>query len=491
MKFTRSLLWLLVATPLFLISSCEKLSETDQKGTLEIGVAMDLVEGQLKSAGNDSTALGPKFVVLSVINENGEMVLDNERLELFNFGGSWVTKELKLKTGQYELTKFLVIDGAGTVVMAAPLEGSPLAYLVNNPLPLSFGIQLNQTTRVVPEVLAIGNHPPTDFGYAAFILNVVNTIDFYVAVYIDDPNIDALPSYTSAKLTVVIGNEWRHSFLLEPRVNKLRVRDSKLRYEMLVYKEGFAPVTIVTTRERLVQTSPDNPLLIGLPVSGENVLVLQPGPDEGKDAMISRSMPGMNYGKYEYFEATSASMETGDVRHKLTRSLIEFDLNQLPKSATIKRAVLTLYYPYSIYIDYDGLVDPVTGELSDPNNPDPWPSDYLAVIQKVVSPWQEHEVSWENQPKTTTEGQVFIPRIYYIMDAICDCFVPPISESIDVTSILMPDAAGMRAHGMLMKLVNEEYPEWLQFASSDFEYPQISNAASQPWPKLEIYYTLP
>ena len=491
MNLKRSLLWLLVATPVLFVSSCEKLHETDQEGRLEIGVAMDQLTMQLKSANTDSTAMEPTFVVLSVANENGEPVLDNEHLELYNFGGSWVTKEVKLGTGNYELTRFMVIDMEGNVIMAAPLEGSALAYLVDDPLPVSFTIHPNQTTRVVPEVLAVIGQSPTDFGYASFSINVVNTLNFFVAVFIDDPRIMAPTTITSAKLTVIIGDEWRHAFYLEPKVNELRVRDSWMEYTLVVAKEGYESVTLITNRERLLQTSPDNPLMIGIPVNNLNVLVLQPGPDEGKDAMISMSMPGMNYGKYEYFEATASSPETDFTEHKLTRSLIEFDLNRLPKSATIKRAVLTLYYPYNMYVDSVWPVEPDTWVASDPNTGDIWPDEYLAVLQKVVSPWEEHGVTWKNQPETTTEGQVFIPRIYYIMDAACDCFLPPVSESFDVTSLLMPGPDGTLSHGMMLKLFNEQSYEWLQFASSDFDFPWVSNADMQPWPKLEIYYSLP
>jgi hypothetical protein len=113
-------------------------------------------------------------------------------------------------------------------------------------------------------------------------------------------------------------------------------------------------------------------------------------------------------------------------------------------------------------------------------------------LQKVISPWEEHEVTWETQPETTTENQVFIPRIYYIMDVACDCLVPPVSETVDVTKLLMPDASGLMHQGMLLKLFKEEYPEWLRFASSDFYLTTPGNyEPAKLWPKLAIYYTLP
>jgi hypothetical protein len=493
MKSIKSLLWMLVILPAFLLNSCEKQIEIDQEGTLELGIILDQLDGQLKSALEDSSDIMTHFVVISVVNENGEMVLDNERLELYNFSGHWITQEIKLKIGQYELTKFIVVNWEGNVRLAAPLEGSPMAYLVNHPLPLSFGIRKDEVTRVVPEVLAVINEPPEAFGYATFGYNVVKTLDFFVAVYIDDPRIMAPSRYTDAKLTVIIDSVWRHSFLLEPRVNRLRIRKEDWGYLLIVNKEGFAPKKLRVSTDELLKTSPDNPLLIGLPVEDFNVLVLQPGPEEGKDAMLSRTLPEGNFGKFPFFEATTSPLETSDVQHKLTRSLIQFDLNQLPKSATIKRAVLTLYYPEHIYHDSIMFDGNMPGYRTDIDTMVPWPVEYLAVMQKVISPWEEHEVTWETQPKTTEINQVFIPRVYYLMDAYCDCFVPPISETIDVTELLMPDEAGNRSYGLLLKLFNEENPEWMRFASSDFLDMTASNLdLSKPlWPKLEIYYTLP
>jgi len=514
MKFIKFFLWILVVAPIFFLSSCEKQLEVEQEGILELGIYTDQMDGQLKSILDDSIDIRTHFVVVSVVNEAGELVLNDEQLELYKFGGHWVTRQIKLKEGVYDVTKFLIVDPNGNVLFAAPIEGSPKAYLVNNPLPLPFEIIKDQKTRVVPEVLRVIDDPPEAFGYVTFSYSVVKILNFFVAVYIDDPRIMAPTRWTDAKLTVIGHNcidyladsmnlmwedpaifpcdRWKHLFKLEPRINKITVRNY-MGYLLVIEKEGFKPVKLRMLREELLRTSPDNPLLIGLPVDNHNVLVLQPGPEEGKDAMLSKSVPDENFGKFPYFEAIAVPLETSFTQHHNTRSLIQFDLNQLPKSATIKRAVLTLYYPEYFYLDSVMPANNPTGVRTDLDSLTPWPVEPLAVLQKVVSPWEEHEVTWTKQPKTTTDNQVVIPRVYYLMDAACDCFVPPVSETIDVTDLLMPDEAGNMTYGMMLKLYNEENPEWLRFASSDFEeintgnYDMIKNLS----PKLEIYYTLP
>jgi len=58
--------------------------------------------------------------------------------------------------------------------------------------------------------------------------------------------------------------------------------------------------------------------------------------------------------------------------------------------------------------------------------------------------------------------------------------------------LLSPDASGAMYHGILLKLVKEEYPDWLRFASSDYDMLSTSNQELENrWPKLEIYYTMP
>ena len=488
MKLLKSLLWMLVILPAFFINSCEKQLETEQEGILELGVFLDQMEGQLKSALEDSNSsdIITHYVIVSVVNENGDLVMDNEHLVLYNFGGHWVTKEIKLKVGLYELIKFFVVDPTGNVLLAAPVKDSPKAYLVDHPLPISFGIRKEQVTKVVPEVLAVFEEPPEAFGYVTFSYSVVKTLDFFIAVYINDPTYVAPIKFTDAKLTVIVDSLWMHSFKLEPRVNRIIVRDGYRVYLLVVEKEGFIPRKLEVSRDELLKTSPDNPLLVGLPVDNLHLLVLQPGPEEGKDAMISRSLPEENFGDHPFFEATSISPVTSDIQHKLTRSLIEWNLNQLPKSATIRKAIMTLYYP-EIYILDTVLIDSFimwTNGLTDLNDiPEKYPG---ALLQRIISPWEEYEVTWSKQPETTTENQVFIPMKYYIQDMTCvNCFAPPVSEVIDVTKLLT-DMKSAGHNGMMLRLVNEEYPQWLQFrfTSSDFKLPKL-------WPKLEIYYTLP
>lgn len=484
MKPLKAFLWVLVIIPAFILSSCEKLFEAEQEGILELAVLVDEQDG-LKSALNDSTASTRQYAVVTVINANGEIVMDDEQLELYNFGGHWITKNIKLKVGSYKLTRFLIVDSQGNVLFAAPIEGSPKAYLVNDPLPIQFEIRINQVTRVAPEVLPVYQEPPEEFGYVSFSYSIVKPLDFFIAVYIKNPVIMPPVEYTDAKLTVKVDSLWWHHFKLNPIVNKVTIRDGYRCYLLIIEKEGYNPVRLMVPREELAKTTPENPLLVGIPSDFLHLLILQPGPEEGKDAMINRNFPDKNFGDHIFFEAINNQpwISTNIDCPLLTRSLIQWDLNRLPKSATIQKAIMTLYYP-NIWVDpviTDSVKNIYPAWIDSSDFPDRHP---CAVLQRIVAPWEEYEVTWTNQPETTEEGQVFVPMKYYIMDATCaNCIVPPVYEEIDVTSLLT-NTSGTARYGMLFKLVKEDYPQWFRFTSSDFLSPRL-------WPKLEIYYTLP
>ena len=149
------------------MTSCEKADLPEvASGSFELSI--NVPGEQLKSEPPDSSDILTYHVLLSVINSLGETILDDELIPLYKFGNEFVTERIEMKTGRYQLSKFMIINPAGEVEFAAPLEGSPRAYLVNDPLPLAFSILPDDITKVVPEVLSVGSGTPADFGYASF-----------------------------------------------------------------------------------------------------------------------------------------------------------------------------------------------------------------------------------------------------------------------------------------------------------------------------------
>jgi len=451
--------------------SCEKIQqENEATGSFELFVSLDeQVLSNLKSTLPDTVDISSYHALLTVIGRDSMPVLEDELLPLFKFGDGFFTKKIELKAGGYRLMKFLIINPEGEVIFAAPIEGSPKAYLVKDPLPIGFKVSPEETTRLSPEVLPVQGEPPSEFGYTSFGFNVVKPLPFYIAVVIDNPLImtaNFAPSqFTNAILSVYHPDGWHYDFRLEARVNHVVIRGGGEYYKFIIEKEGYEPVKMEIHARKLLETTPEQPLLVKIG-PGMHVLRLQPDPETGIDAMISNLEPDKNFGKHPYFEATYMSELPLTVMRE-NRSLIRFSPTGLPKSARIEKVILTLFYDKPIYWDTIIKWDPAisTSDIR-------W---YGAVLQQIVEPWEEHEVTWEKQPETIEANQVYISpfgtNAKFLEVDVTPLFVP-------VQEIAAPN------YGMLFKLAPEPNFRGFRFASSDFEKPEMR-------PVLTIYYTLP
>lgn len=144
----------------------------EQKGKLRFG--MQLTDNtDLKSATADRKVTE---ALITIVGQDGEIIYDKEPLQLLEFGEQYITRLLELPVGEFKLTEFMLIDSSGTVLWATPVEGSNLAPLVNDPLPVWFGIAPDETTNLSMEVIRVKDYNPGDFGYASFSINFVDRI---------------------------------------------------------------------------------------------------------------------------------------------------------------------------------------------------------------------------------------------------------------------------------------------------------------------------
>jgi len=114
-------------------------------------------------------------VIISLTDDQGNVVEDKMKLPLYAFGDSYISENLSLNSGNYKLTEFLVLNADDKVIYVAPLEGSAQAQYVSNPLPIRFTITENESTQIIPQVLAVTTKDnPEDFGYASFGFDVID-----------------------------------------------------------------------------------------------------------------------------------------------------------------------------------------------------------------------------------------------------------------------------------------------------------------------------
>lgn len=438
-------------------TSCKKESGSNGVGTIEFSMNMP---AQLKSINTDSVVVSYQLMI-SVEDTKGNAILTDKLVPLYTFGANFVSAKVEIKTGEFRLTKFMVINPTGAVLYASPKAGSPLAYLINKPLPMTFNITPNNTTPVATEVLVVGDQAPSQFGYATFGIQIVKPLDFYTFCILDNGLTLAPTQMTTAKLTISNNAGWIYSFKLTAAINHLIIRGGASNYAFLLEKEGYASLKLQFTAQQLLAATKENPLAIRIPLVSTvtKILFLQPGPDKGKDAMISNTRPDMNFGAFRYFEASFLPSENALTVMETKRSLIFFDLSALPKPSVINKVILKLTYdiplPWDSTIFFSSMIKP------------------YGVIQQVIEPWEENQVTWNKQPKTTEVNQVFIAP--FIKNA--NFIEIDITKLIDIsTSNALPN------HGLLFKLSSNEKFKGFRFASSD--YPD-----SLMRPRLSIQYT--
>jgi hypothetical protein len=466
MKNSGRLLLLILAIPsIIALNSCDKKvsSDSNVKGMAEFSFNLTNQVANAKSGTTDSGMVSYQLMV-SISDLNGNPVMTDKMIPVYTFGSGFISEKIEIKAGEYNLTKFIVIDPSGQVVFASPVEGSPLAYITNDPLPIYFNIMPDQVTSIVPEVIVVGNYTPRDFGYANFGVQIIQPLEFYAICYLDNPLIMAPTQITDAKLTIYSSDGWSFSFDLKPEVNHLIIRGGSEFYTFVLEKDGYATQTFQFSAGELKNATKENPLGLKIPWGPQyNILELQPGPEVGMDAMISNLDPDKNFGDYKYFETTFLSEPVLTVMRS-NRSLIYFNMDSLPKSAIIQKVTLRLTYDLPIPFDSTYIKpDPSTGVAL-----------YGAVLQQIIEPWDEHKVTWNTQPKTTDFNQVFIYPFTLNTNMI----------EVDVTGLFVnPSASILPNWGMLFRLWPDDSFPGFRFASSDYAEPYMR-------PKLIIHYTV-
>jgi len=193
------------------------------------------------------------------------------------------------------------------------------------------------------------------------------------------------------------------------------------------------------------------PLSINLLYS-QATLVLQPGPEDGKDTRIN-SLEEYTGGNQDEFMAAAWTYQS---RPATDRSTIAFNMTTIPAGSTILNATLSLFGP-------PGLVSGGHSTLFGSNE---------AWIMRITSEWDEHAVIWETQPSTTLQNRVYVP----------ESMKPYQDYELDVTNLvqdMIDDPEN--SFGFLFKLETEIYYRRLNFASSDHLDPTKR-------PKLEITF---
>lgn len=184
-----------------------------------------------------------------------------------------------------------------------------------------------------------------------------------------------------------------------------------------------------------------NPELILDVILPPTKITLKPDSTNGKDAVVfSRAdAKNNNYGKAYHNSASTWTWDNDGLGQGTFRTLIEFNLDTLPKGFNIKSAKLKMYYTKAVKTT-DGHESP---------NP--------STLYRLTQGWTESSVTWNSQPPVATTG-ISIPVVATGTSNI----------EIDVTrDVKDMYANGAANFGWLLKNNTESPYVGLYFASSD------------------------
>ncbi|HEY3406184.1 MAG TPA: LamG domain-containing protein [Ohtaekwangia sp.] len=243
-----------------LVTSCEDNDQLKESGKVSFGFTASSSSDNGRVASPDAA-----FLLVTIADGSGNIVHEKKKIELFTFGSEFLSEPIDLHSGHYSLTEFFVLNSANEIIYATPLEGSKLAHLVNDPLPIAFEILKDQTGKVTPQVLSIEefNHAE-DFGYTTFSFDIVEALSFQLGVFIHDEgtqNFELTESHvtvTDADSSIVLFDN-----VLSAITNRVAVKKG-YDYKLTVAKEGYQSFTAIYTEHELSAYSSDSVLIVKL-----------------------------------------------------------------------------------------------------------------------------------------------------------------------------------------------------------------------------------
>ncbi len=243
MKKSKSLL---IAMAVILTSSlfitCQKESNEPNANESEVAFTVNISHPKSASLMNRAMVydlVDADRIILTIQNSDGSPTkYTSSEVKIEQMNGHFYTQKIVLKTGNYKLSEFLILNANDSTIFAAPLVGSQEAQNVSSPLPIAFTVTKDITTPVNVEVLSTESKKPEDFGLNSFPILEVKTFGFMIGIT-DKENSNLL----SAKLTVSNG---AYSYVqnLDSILNNIvTIKDSLSSYTLTVEKDGYKTYT--------------------------------------------------------------------------------------------------------------------------------------------------------------------------------------------------------------------------------------------------------
>jgi uncharacterized protein (TIGR02145 family) len=217
----------------------------------------------LKSSQVHNTIKNAHGVIITILNKNGSPTnYTSYELLIQKMNGIYYTKPILLKSGNYKITEFLVLDAADSTILVAPIKGSPQAQNVTVPLPIDFTVSKDSGTSVNVEVLSVENLTPEDFGLSYFSISEIETVSILTGV-VDNKSRKLI----QAEITVENPFYLFRQSLSKTFTNVVKIKSSNNIYSITYKAKGYNSYSRNYTIDNLIyhsNKSGNDPFLIPL-----------------------------------------------------------------------------------------------------------------------------------------------------------------------------------------------------------------------------------
>jgi len=251
-KTVGSLVFIVLITTLSISCQKEKYEEynSNDKGTVEFSINLPDMDAKPQSVSSTKSSKNISSLIVSITKTNGEIVHDKKKIELLNMNGYYIASPISLTVGEYLLTEFLVTDDSNNIIYATPLKESAKSYLVDTPLSIEFEVSKDETFKLVPDVINIGESSPADFGYSTLSFNLVSTSSFNLSTFVYNSSILNF-ELCSAELEIRNEDAILYSGSLEAITNTIQIKSDISTYEMTISKNGYKTYNYSFTSDSL------------------------------------------------------------------------------------------------------------------------------------------------------------------------------------------------------------------------------------------------
>ena len=152
----------------------------------------------------------PAYAFISIVSRDGIQILDFEKIDIIAQGESYVTEEVMLDPGTYNLTEFVLVDADDIVVSLVPTATSALSQFSGTSLPYRFTVESADSKTTTVENIEADGYSFVEFGYDEAELSFPDPEDFFTLT-VDDSEVlttksIALKSLTGSTYTIDWGD---------------------------------------------------------------------------------------------------------------------------------------------------------------------------------------------------------------------------------------------------------------------------------------------